>query len=63
MFGKRAETMAEYLKKGQRVFIRGEYTIKQWAKDGKSGVDVDVTVDEVELLGDKKPEADSGSKW
>lgn len=54
LFGKRAVSLAEYLKKGQRVFIRGELTLRKWESNGKSGVDLDVNVDEVELLGDKK---------
>lgn len=53
LFGKRAESLAEYLKKGQKVFVRGEYKIREWSKGDKSGVDVDVTVDEIELLGGK----------
>lgn len=59
LFGKRAESIRDYMKKGQRVFIRGEYTIKTWEKDGKNGVDIDVTADEVELIGDKK----EGAGW
>jgi single-strand DNA-binding protein len=54
LFGARATKLAEYLKKGQRVFIRGEYKLRQWSKGDKSGVDVDVTADEVELLGSKE---------
>ncbi len=60
LFGARAEKLAEYLKKGQRVFVRGEYKIRKWEANGKSGIDVDVTADEVELLGDKKPATGGG---
>jgi single-strand DNA-binding protein len=60
LFGKRAESLAPYLKKGQRVFVRGEYKLRSWSKGEKSGVDLDVTADEVELLGDKKPADDRG---
>lgn len=55
LFGARAAKLAEYLKKGQRVFVRGEVTVRKWeAAGGKSGVDMDVNVDELELIGDKK---------
>ena len=57
LFGKRAETLGQYLKKGQKVFVRGEYKIRAWSKGDKSGVDVDVTADEVELLGSKPNES------
>ncbi len=65
LFGARADKLAEYLKKGQRVFIRGELTVRKWeASGGKSGTDMDVTVDELELLGDKKEKADEqGPGW
>lgn len=57
LFGKRAESIAPYMKKGQRVFVRGEYKLRSWSSNGKSGTDLDVTVDEVELLGDKQASA------
>jgi single-strand DNA-binding protein len=60
LFGKRAEALSPYLKKGQRVFIRGEYKIRQWSKGDKSGVDVDVTADEVELLGERSADQATG---
>jgi single-strand DNA-binding protein len=60
LFGKRAESLAGYLKKGQKVFVRGEYKLRQWSKGDKSGVDVDVTADEVELLSPKK--SDDGDR-
>lgn len=62
LFGKRAESLAEYLKKGQRVFVRGEYKIRKWESGERSGIDVEVTADEIELLGDKK-EKQEGSGW
>ena len=58
IFGKRAEKLTQYLTKGSRVFVRGEYKIRKWESNGKSGVDVDVTADEVELLGDGRKSDD-----
>jgi single-strand DNA-binding protein len=54
LFGTRATKLVEYIKKGKKVFIRGEYKLRSWAKGEKSGVDVDVTVDEIELLSPKE---------
>lgn len=53
LFGKRAETLVEYLKQGKEVFIRGELKLRKWESNGKSGTDLDVSVDEIELLGGK----------
>src|SRR5687767_14408833 len=51
VFGKRADSLRQYLTKGTRVFARGPVEVKQWSANGKSGVDVEVSCDEIELLG------------
>lgn len=61
LFGKRAESLSQYLKKGQKVFVRGEFKLRQWSKGDRHGVDVDVTADEVELLGGKPTDSASNS--
>ncbi len=62
LFGARAEKLQGYLVKGKRVFVRGEMRIRQWSKGEKSGVDVDVTVDEVELLGGAEEQRHEGDR-
>jgi single-strand DNA-binding protein len=59
VFGARAEKLQPYIKKGGRIFIRGEFKIRQWSKGDKSGVDIDVTADEVELLGDRQEQQEA----
>lgn len=54
LFGARADKLQPFLTKGKKVFVRGEFKVRSWSKGEKSGVDVDVTVDEVELLGDRQ---------
>lgn len=57
LFGARAEKLGQYLTKGSRVFVRGEAKLRSWtAQGGKSGTDLEVTVDELELLGGKPTE-------
>ncbi len=60
LWGKRAESLAEYLKKGQKVFVRGEFRLRSWNSGDKSGTDIEVSVDEIELVGGKKEEAGLG---
>ena len=45
--------IAEYLKKGTKVYIGGEPSLRTWEKDGKHGASISVRVQEVELLGSK----------
>lgn len=51
VFGARADKLRQYLTKGKQVFVRGPVNVSQWAKEDRSGVSVDLVVDEIELLG------------
>ena len=54
MFGKRGESVAPFLLKGQRVGITGESYLEEWqAKDGTAKASFSCKVDNVTLLGDK----------
>ncbi len=59
LWGQRADSVAQFLKKGQKVFVRGEMTVRAWESNGKSGTDIDVSVDELELVGAKREESSS----
>lgn len=51
LWGKQAETLEQYLKKGTKVFITGEFEARDYEKkDGTKGMSLDVKVDRVELL-------------
>jgi len=52
MFGKRAESVAPYLVKGQLVGVVGELTAREWTdKQGQSRTSIDVRVNDLTLLG------------
>lgn len=54
LWGKRAEKLAEYLKKGTKVMVRGEISLNKYStRDGQERTSLDVNVDNVELLGGK----------
>ena len=56
-FGKQAETMANYLKKGSEVLIQGHLQNRSWeTPDGIKRYATDVIVDNCEFCG-KKPES------
>ncbi len=65
LFGKRADALWQYLVKGKRVFVRGPLEVSQWESNGKGGVNVDLTVDEIELLdgGEKKDGVTPPRDW
>jgi single-strand DNA-binding protein len=57
VFGKRASSLAPYLKKGQAVTVFGELDRRDWESDGgKSGVSLDIRVSDVKLQGGKRQE-------
>lgn len=52
LFGKRATTLQQYLKKGQRVGIVGSLKFNQWqGKDGQKHSDLSIVVNDLQLLG------------
>jgi single-strand DNA-binding protein len=54
-FGEKT-TVADFLKKGTKVFISGEPTLRKWESNGKSGTTLQLRVNEIELLGSKPKE-------
>jgi len=52
MFGRRAESVAQFLHKGKMVAIQGRLSTSSWdADDGSKRYRTEVIVDELELLG------------
>ena len=51
MFGKRAETVNKYFKKGDPIFVEGRLKFDSWEKDGKKHSRLRVFVENFEFLG------------
>ena len=57
-FGKRAETMSEYLRKGSQVYVEGELRTRKWDdKDGITRYSTEIRVFQFSFL-DRKGESD-----
>lgn len=57
LFGKRAESLAPYLKKGQAVTVAGNVTEREWVdKEGAKRKSMDIRVGDVMLQGGRKEE-------
>ena len=54
IFGKRAESLAQYLLKGQAVTVSGTITEREYEKDGVKRKSIDVRVNDVALQGGKR---------
>lgn len=67
LFGKRGETLKQYLTKGASVTITGAGDLRLWESNGKNGASIECRVSEVTLQGGKrdgdesKPAQSSGS--
>jgi single-strand DNA-binding protein len=58
LFGKRAESLSQYLTKGQAVTVSGSVTEREWTdKDGNKRKSMDVRVNDVALQGGKREAA------
>jgi single-strand DNA-binding protein len=53
MFGKMAQSVNQYLTKGQQVSIAGEIRQERWEKDGQSRSKVVIIVNHIQLMGGK----------
>lgn len=55
LFGKRAQSLAEYLTKGQSVTVSGNVTEREWTdKDGTKRKAQDIRVSDIALQGGKR---------
>ena len=55
-FGKTAETIAQYVGKGQQLYVEGELNYGQYEKDGHTVYTTDIFVNEFAFVGGKKEE-------
>ena len=53
-FGRLAEIMAEYLKKGDAVYIEGNLRTRSWEKDGIKRYSTEIKAVSMQMLGDGK---------
>jgi single-strand DNA-binding protein len=52
LFGKRAESLAQYIKKGDQIAVAGSCELQTWVGgDGKAGAKISVNVNDVALMG------------
>ena len=61
VFGKTAEVMFEYCRKGHRIGVEGHLQISQYEKDGKKLSGYSVIVEKIEFLQDKNEKSKSDS--
>ncbi len=55
LYGKRAESLSQYLTKGQAVTVTGSVSEREWtSKDGEKRKSMDVRVNDVALQGGRK---------
>lgn len=59
MFGKRAESLAPYLKKGAQVTVAGNVIERAYEKDGEQKKAMEIRVSDVALQGSRTQESDS----
>ena len=72
VFGRQAETCAQYLKKGQQALVEGRLQTRSWEKDGQKQYRTEIVADRVqfgakgggggEARGDAEPRAPKGGK-
>jgi single-strand DNA-binding protein len=59
-FGRTAEVIAQYCRKGQLLFIEGRLDYQTWEKDGQTRSKLQVVVDTFQLMPQKEGRSDGG---
>jgi single-strand DNA-binding protein len=59
LFGKRADGLHPYLKKGTALTVQGEAKSNAWTKDGEAKAEIEIFVDKVTLQGSKQESSES----
>ena len=59
-FGKLAEIIAQYVKKGSKLYVEGSLKTRSWEQDGLKRYATEIVVSEMQML-DSKPQ-DSGQQ-
>ena len=54
LFGKRADGLHPYLKKGTALTVQGEAKPNGWVKDGKAKAEIEIFADKITLQGSKQ---------
>jgi len=60
LFGKRGESLGQYLIKGQQIAVEGQLRQDRWEKDGMKQSKVYVEATNIQLLGGRNDRASSG---
>ena len=63
VWGKRGESLAQFLTKGQQVTVYGQLTLREWTdRDGAKRLSPDVRVSDLSLQGGKQEGATTGKR-
>ena len=54
IWGKMAESLAQYLEKGKQIYVEGRLQTREWEKDGIKRYTTEIRADRVQLLGGGK---------
>lgn len=61
-FGKLAEIVGEYVKKGSQLYVEGRIQTRKWQdKDGKDCYTTEIVADKMQMLGSRQGQADGES--
>ncbi|MEX3605235.1 MAG: single-stranded DNA-binding protein [Burkholderia sp.] len=60
-FGRLAEIVSEYLKKGSSVYVEGRLRTRKWqAQDGTDRYSTEIVADQMQMLGGRRDAGDAG---
>jgi single-strand DNA-binding protein len=60
-FGRQAEVLAEYTKKGSKIYVEGKFKTRKWEKDGVMNYSTEINLENMQLLDGKPAQGNPGS--
>lgn len=58
-FGKLAEIVGEYCKKGQKIYVEGSLRTREWEKDGVKRYSTEIIADQMQMLSGREASNDA----
>lgn len=59
LFGRQAEVVADYVRKGRQLLVEGRIQTRSWETEGQKRWRTEIVVDQFELLGSKPAEEEA----
>ena len=62
MYGRLAEVVGEYIRKGSQLYVEGKLQTRKWDKDGQTHYSTEIVCFQMQMLGGVRPKTDATAR-